>query len=100
MEKKPVTVSDMDELVRVAVSQAREQLKDDHESLASLEHLVRVWNKLCYQLVVSYTGLSLMRLLTAENASSLLEVAHNIMGRKNGTSEAAGPPFLPTDFLN
>ena len=86
MENKTITIKEMDEQVRTAISQARQQLKTDRESLASLDELTRLWNDLCYRLVMYYTGLSLMRLVEGENARSILQMAHRIIPR-NGRSQ-------------
>lgn len=80
MEKPPVTIIEMDDRVRKAILQAREQLKNDKKSLEILEDLCRIWNRLCYQLIMSYTGLTLMQLVTEENAAEILHMAHKMVG--------------------
>ncbi len=85
MEKEPVTIAEMDDCVRATISQARDKLKDDPEFLASLDELARLWNASCYQFVMLYTGLSLMRLVKAENAHSLLQMAQSIIPRDSSS---------------
>lgn len=83
MEREPVnlTIIEMDEQVRAAISQARDQLENDEESLARLNELARLWNESTYRLVMSFAGLSLMRLAKAENAHSILQMANSIIPR-------------------
>jgi len=87
MERKPVTLSiiEMDKQVRAAISQARDQLENDEESLERLNELARLWPESCYHLVMSYTGLSLMCLVNAENVQSILEVAQAIVRRNRAS---------------
>lgn len=87
MERDPVTLSivEMDEQVRAVVSQARGQLENDKDSLERLDELVRLWHESCYRLMMSYTGLSLMRFAKAQYVQSILEMAHNVVPR-NGSS--------------
>jgi hypothetical protein len=92
VENKTITIREMDEQVRTAISQARQQLKTDKESLASLDELTRLWNDLCYRLVMCYAGLSLMRLVGEDNARSILQLAHRIIPLK-------GRSQLPTWFV-
>jgi len=81
-----ITIIEMDEQVRTAISQARQQLKTDKESLASLDELTRLWNELCYRLVMTYAGLSVMKLVKPENARGMLQIAHSIIPQ-NGRSQ-------------
>lgn len=82
MENKTITISEMDERVRIAISQARLQLKTDKESLARLDELSRLWNDLSYRLVMSYTGITLMKLVTMENGRSILQLARSLIPQK------------------
>jgi hypothetical protein len=82
MENKTITISEMDERVRIAISQARLQLKTDKESLARLDELSRLWNDLSYRLVMSYTGITLMKLVTMENGRSILQLAQSLIPQK------------------
>lgn len=79
MGNKTITISEMDEQVRTVISQAREQLKTDEQLLASLDELTLLWNDLHHRLVMTYTGLSLMKLVKMENARSILQIAHKII---------------------
>jgi len=88
MKTRAKTIGEMDEEVRAAISQARTLLKTDQACLASLEAWSRSWQDLCYQLIMSYTGLSLMRLVTTENAGNIFEIAHRFMP-KNGRKQEA-----------
>ena len=85
MEREPVTLSiiEMDEQVRETISHARDQLEDDAESLARLNELVSSWTESCYQLMMSYNGLSLMKFIRAENAQSMLDMAQSIIPRNS-----------------
>lgn len=92
MQNKTVTIREMDEHVRTAISNARQHLKTDKAALASLDELARLWNDLCYRLVMSYTGLSVMMLAKADNALSILQLAHKIIplrGRIHLSTEIA-----------
>lgn len=90
MERKPVTLTiiEMDKQVRAAILQARDQLQNDEGSLERLDELARLWNELCYRLVMSYSGLSLMCLVNAENVQSILEMADRIV-RRNRPSDVS-----------
>jgi hypothetical protein len=78
----------MDKQVRAAISQARDQLESDEESLERLNELAHLWNESCYHLVMSYTGLSLMCLVNAENVHSILEMAHCIVRRNRSSGSS------------
>lgn len=82
MENETITIGEMDERVRTVISQARQQLRNDKESLAHLDELSRLWNDLSYRLVMSYTGISLMKLVTTENARSILQLAQSLVPPK------------------
>jgi len=88
MKTKAKTIGEMDEEVRAAISQARTLLKTDQACLASLEAWARSWHDVCYQLIMSYTGLSLMRLVTTENAGSIFEIARRFIPQNGRTREA------------
>lgn len=90
----------MDEEVRAAISQARKQLKTDKASLASLEAWALSWHELCYQLVMSYTGLSLMRLVTEENADSIFQIAHRFIPQKARTRVAVEISKILSAYTN
>jgi hypothetical protein len=95
MESKIITISEMDEQVRSAISQAREQLSTDKECLASLDELICLWNDLCYRLVMTYMGLSLMKLVNVETARSIFQIVHGIIpenGRTQFSKEIAKSP--------
>lgn len=79
METEPVTISQMDDSVRAAISQARGTVNNDREFLASLDELSSMWNQSCYKLIMLYTGLSLMRLVRAENAHYMLQMAQSMI---------------------
>jgi hypothetical protein len=81
MEKEPVTIAQMDESVRAAITQARDSVREDREFQSSLDDLARLWNESCYQVIMLYTGLSLMRLVRAENAHHILQMAQSIIPR-------------------
>jgi hypothetical protein len=82
MENTTITIGEMDERVRTAISQARQQLRNDRESLASLDEFARLWNDLSYRLIMSYTGISLMKLVTMENGRSILQLAQSLIPQK------------------
>ena len=88
MKTTTKTIGEMDEEVRAAISQARTLLQTDQACLASLEAWSRSWHDLCYQLIMSYTGLSLMRLVTTENAGTIFEIAHRFMPKNERTLQA------------
>jgi hypothetical protein len=82
LENTTITIGEMDERVRTAISQARQQLRNDRDSLAKLDELTRLWNDLSYRLIMSYTSISLMKLVTMENGRSILQLAQSLIPQK------------------
>jgi hypothetical protein len=100
METTNKTIGEMDKEVRDAIAQARKELKTDKASLDSLEAWARSWHELCYQLVMSYTGLSLMRLVKAENADKLFQIAHRFVPQKARTRIAMEISKILSAYMN